>query len=101
MQEFLASPVCDFIWKVICVIIAVSLMLRILNSAKESLKRPGNKLLNILDEIIVGIIVFAVTAAILMQPLPTIFDFIIRIVIWFYDTFIVPLFSLFGVDVSL
>ena len=101
MADFLASSLFDIGWKIICTIIGIMLLRRIYESAMDSLKRPGNKLLNVMDEIIVGSIVLVIVAAVLIQPFSTIFEFVIRIATWAYETFLVPLFALFGLDISL
>lgn len=103
MDSVFSLPIFQVVWKVIGLIIMIVGLSMLGSSAKLSLERSKNgsfgaKIMSVLDEALFGILLIAGLYVIFfVNDFGTLITFASKIVVWIWDTIIVPLLQFFGV----
>lgn len=86
-MNFLSTTLGAFLWKLIITIVFVALMLWIVKSAADSLRRTG-KWWSVIDEVVIGIIVLFAYLIVVLNDAVTIFNAVSGLIIFLWNLFI-------------
>lgn len=84
-MDFTNAPGFRTFWYTVMVIIWIVIMVGLIKSAMNSLKRTGGKLKSVFDEVIVGIIISVAFVLIALQNPSTIISWIGNILKWVWN----------------
>lgn len=105
-MELLSSPIAQFIWKVIGAICLLKGIGVLGVSAQQSLSasKGGNifkKVSSVLDELLFAIILLTgVIIIFYINDLGIVISFFVRILLWAWSTFFIPLLQFLGVPIE-
>ncbi|WP_075877060.1 hypothetical protein [Merdibacter massiliensis] len=84
-MDFLNMPGFTVFYYLILVIVWLSLIMWLVRSASNSLKRTGGKISSVIDEIAIGIVVSAGFLLVGSLPPTTVFNFLKTPITWIFD----------------